>query len=80
MVRFIIHSRQFALDLFDTGQAGLQLGGQRLCQLSICQTPMGCDLSPSAYSATTLFLLLHSSKPMVGLSCSFLTWRSTAVR
>ena len=29
-------------------------------------------LSPRAYSATTLFLLLHSSRPMVGLSCSLL--------
>jgi len=31
--------------------------------------PMGCLLSPRAYSATTLFLFLHRSRPMVGWSC-----------
>ena len=42
--------------------------------------PIGWVLSPNAYSATTLFWLLHINRPMVGLSCSLLIWRSTAVR
>ena len=42
--------------------------------------PIGLFPSRSAYSATTLFLLLQSKRPIVGASSGALICRSTAVR
>jgi hypothetical protein len=55
------------LNRFNARQAALQVW-RRASMSWYSATPMGLLESRRAYSATTLFLLLQSSRPMVGAS------------
>ena len=79
-LRFIsVRSTQLPFDLINARQTGLQFLGQGFHEL-VSATPIGLLESRSEYSATTRFWVLHSNRPIDGLSCSDFTCESTALK
>jgi len=72
-------SSEFGFDFLDTGEVGLEALGEGLHKLVFGDTD-GFGAVLRAYSATTVFLLLQSRRPMVGWSSGSLIWASTALR
>jgi hypothetical protein len=70
---------ELGFEFFDCGKTGFELGGQARGDGGLpSETPMGAAYPRSAYSATTLFLVLHRMSPMVGLSSAWRRRSSTA--
>lgn len=72
-------ARQFAFDLFDAWQAGLQLGGQGFHKLIFRDTQRLVFAAQRVFRHHLVFGFAQQW-PMVGLSSGCLTWASTAVR
>ncbi len=72
-------AREFGFDLLDTRQAGVKGLGQGTDELVFGNAHGFVDTRERVFGHQA-FLVLQSSRPMVGLSSEALTWASMAAR